>query len=149
MRICPYPTEWLAPSVFAAALGSALAAWAWLTVWEGMGYHAEWWVAVMAASVAAGAAFSLDANSTAKFGRRMIAECEQAPLLRLAARRYGVRSCLVLQAATEACLVVATPWLLAPMPAHHVLVSMLVCVTVAHGCGWRQNSRLWRECALD
>ena len=149
MEILPHLAERLAPGVFVLSLGMALAIWMWLTVWEGMGYHAEWWAAVLPAASAAGAAFVLDAGSTARFGRRTIASCEQAPLMRLAAQRYGLRSCLVIQATAEACLVAATPWLLVSMPGHHVLVSMLVCVSAAHCYGWRQNSRLWRECALD
>ncbi|MCE2508987.1 MAG: hypothetical protein J4G04_06815 [Nitrosopumilaceae archaeon] len=145
----PHPTERLASGVFAAALCVALAAWAWMTVWEGMGHRAEWWAAVLAASVAAGAAFIMDARSTAKFGRRMIAACERAPLLRLAARRYTLRSCFGLQAAAEACLVAAAPWLLSFLPAHHALVDLLILVSVVHSYGWRQNSRLWEARAHD
>ena len=139
--------ERLAPGVFAVAMCAALAAWAWawLTVWEGMGYRAEWW----AASVAAGAAFLLDARSTARFGRGMIAACERAPLLRAAARRYILRSCFVLQAAVEVCLVAVAPWLLPSLPAHHALVSVLVIISAAHCYGWRRNSRLWEACAHD
>ena len=144
-----HPMERLAPGVFAVAICMAPAAWAWLTIWEGMGYHAAWWAAVLAASVAAGAAFLLDASSTAKFGRGMIAACEGAPLLRAAARRYTLRSCFALQAVAEACLVAAAPWLLSPLPAHHVLVSLLVIVSVVHCYGWRRNSRLWEACAHD
>lgn len=147
METLPYPTERLALGAFAGSMGAALAAWAWLTVWEGMGHHAEWWVAVLLASVAAGVAFGLDAVSTARFGRAMIAACERAPLLRVAARRYGLRSCFIVQAAAEACLVAVAPWLLAPMPEHHVLVSLLVCASAAHCYGWRQNGRLWDVCA--
>ena len=142
-----HPTERLAPGVFMAAMCVALAAWAWLTIWEGMGSRAEWWAAVLAASVAAGAAFVMDARSTAKFGRGMVASCERAPLLRAAARRYTLRSCFILQAAVEVCLVAVAPWLLSSLPAHHVLVSLLVIVSVAHCYGWRRNSRLWEACA--
>lgn len=146
MQIDLYAVKRLAPGVFAAAMCAALAAWAGLAVWEGTGHHAAWWAAVLAASVAAGAAFMLDARSTARFGRGMVAACEGAPLLRLAARRYTLRSCFILQAAAEASLVAAAPWLLSPLPAHHAVLGLLVLVSAAHCYGWVQNSRLWEAC---
>ena len=139
MQIDLHAAERLVPGVLAAAL----AALAGLAVWEGTGHPAEWWAMALAASVAAGAAFVLDARSTARFGRGMVAAYEQAPLLRAAARRYTLRYCFAMQAAAEACLVAAAPWLLPSLPAHHALVGLLVAVSAAHCYGWMHNSRLW------
>lgn len=140
-------TERLALGVFAAALGATLATWTLLTIWDGMGHHVEWWPVLLPASALAGAAFVLDAGSTAKFGRGMIIKCERAPLLRWLARRYTLRSCFAVQAAAEAGLVAAVPWSTSTLPAHHAVVGLLVLVGVVHCCGWRRNSRLWAEAA--
>lgn len=138
-------TERFAPGVFAAALGATLAVWAWMTIRDGMGHHVEWWPALLLASALAGAAFVLDARSTARFGRRMIIKCEGSPLLRALARRYTLRSSLIVQAMVEAGLVASTPWSIHTLPAHHMVVGLLVLVAVAHCYGWRRNSRLWAE----
>lgn len=143
MGTAQHPAERLAPGVLAAALCAVLAAWAGLAAREAMGCHAEWWAAVLSASLAAGAAFVLDAGSTARFGREMVAAREWAPLLRAAARRYPLRHCFALQAAVEACLVAAAPWLPTSIPAHHALVGLAVVISAAHCYGWRRNSRLW------
>ena len=152
METAPHPAERPAPGVLAAAL----AAWAGLTIWEVAGHPAEWWAIVLAASVAAGAAFILDAGSTARFGRGTVAAYEWTPLLRAAARRYTLRSCFILQAAAEAglvaavpCMVAAAPWLLPSLPAHHALAGLAVAVSVMHCCGWVCNSRLWEARAHD
>lgn len=148
MRAAPHLAERPAPGVLAAAL----AALAGLTIWEVAGHHVEWWAVVLAASAAAGAAFILDARSTARFGRGTVAAHEWTPLLRAAARRYTLRSCFAIQAAAEACLVAAVPcmvaaapWLLPSMPAHYALAGLAVAVSVMHCCGWVCNSRLLGE----
>ena len=152
MRAAPHLAERPAPGVLAAAL----AALAGLAVWDVTGHTVEWWAIVLAASVAAGSAFILDARSTARFGRGAVAAYEWTPLLRAAARRYTLRSCFVIQAAAEACLVAAAPclvaaapclvaaapWLLPSMPAHYALAGLAVAVSVMHCCGWVCNSRL-------
>lgn len=139
METTPHPAERLAPGVFTVALAALVG----LTIWEGTGHPAEWWAVVLAASVAAGAAFILDARSTARFGRGTVAACEWAPLLRAAARRYTLRYCFALQAAAEICLVAAAPWLLPSLPAHHALAGLAAAVSAAHCYGWMCNSRLW------
>lgn len=148
MRAAPHLAERPAPGVLAAAL----AALAGLAAWDVTGHHVEWWAVVLAASAAAGAAFILDAGSTARFGRGTVAAHEWTPLLRAAARRHSLRSCFAIQAAAEACLVAAVPcmvaaapWLLPSMPAHYALAGLAVAVSVMHCCGWVCNSRLLGE----
>ena len=145
MRAAPHLAERPAPGVLAAAL----AALAGLAVWDVTGHTVEWWAIVLAASVAAGSAFILDARSTARFGRGAVAAYEWTPLLRAAARRHSLRSCFIIQAAAEACLVAAAPclvaaapWLLPSMPAHYALAGLAAAVSVMHCCGWVCNSRL-------
>ena len=145
METAKLTTERLALGVLVAALGATLVTWTLLTIWDGMGHHVEWWPVLLPASALAGAAFILDARSTAKFGRSLIIKCERAPLLRWLARRYTLRSCFAVQAVAEAGLVAAVPWSISTLPVHHAVVGLLVLIAAVHCCGWRRNSRLWAE----
>ena len=142
-------TERTAQRAFAPSLWLTLFAWGWLAGSELMGYRADWRVVVVLAPATLGLGFMLDAASTTKFGRKMVADLEAAPLMRIITRRYGLGCGVASQVFIEAAWVAVMVMVLGHMYGHlllayHLLAIMAIPMAVFHYAAWVSNNQYWR-----
>lgn len=146
MKYSKPPIEQSLCCAFVIFTGITLATWTALVIIEGMNHQVEWWMAVIPAAIMLGCAFAMDASSTIRFDRRMVAACDSSPLMMVMARRYGVLHGIVAHAVLEACFLAVILLASPDMAAHHLMLGAAALMAVTHCRAWASNNRYWGCC---